>query len=92
VKGGGISAFPSMHLGAASIYVLAARKTPWFLPSLLFWAAIFLSSGYFGYHYWIDGIAAAGVAILCWFSAEKALSSRWSMRRLAGTSKANALC
>jgi len=71
VKGGGISAMPSMHLGAASIYVLAARRTRWLISALLFWAVIFVGSGYFGYHYWIDGIVAAVVALICWKGAER---------------------
>lgn len=66
VKGGGISAFPSMHLGAASIYVLASTKTRWFFPAVGFWITIFICSAYFGYHYWIDGIVAALVAACCW--------------------------
>jgi hypothetical protein len=69
VKGGGISAMPSMHLGAASIYVLAARRTGWILPAILFWLLIFIGSGYFGYHYWVDGIVAAAVAVACWKAA-----------------------
>jgi hypothetical protein len=68
-KGGGISAFPSMHLGAAAIYVFAARRTIWFIPALLFWIVIFVCSAYFGYHYWIDGIAGAVVAAVCWIAA-----------------------
>jgi hypothetical protein len=71
VNGGGVSAMPSMHLGAASIYVLAARGTRWLVPAVLFWAIIFVCSGYFGYHYWIDGIVAAVIAIVCWASAER---------------------
>jgi membrane-associated phospholipid phosphatase len=71
VKGGGISAMPSMHLGAASIYVLAARRTPWIVPAVLFWAIIFVCSGYFGYHYWVDGIVAAMVASACWSAAKR---------------------
>ena len=71
VKGGGISAMPSMHLAAASIYVLAARRTRWLVPALLFWAMIFLCSAYFGYHYWVDGLVAASVAALCWVAAER---------------------
>lgn len=66
VKGGGISAMPSMHLGAASIYVLAAWRTRWIVPAMLFWTVIFIGSGYFGYHYWVDGIVAAVVAYGCW--------------------------
>ena len=66
VKGGGISAMPSMHLGAASIYVLAAWRTGWIVPASLFWIVIFVGSGYFGYHYWVDGLVAAAVAYGCW--------------------------
>jgi hypothetical protein len=69
-KGGGISAMPSMHLGTVSVFVLAARRTNWLPLALLFWATIFLGSGYFGYHYWVDGIAAAMVATGCWYAAE----------------------
>jgi len=75
-KGGGISAMPSMHLAAASVYVLAARRTRWFAPTIAFWLIIFVCSGYFGYHYWVDGIAAAAVATLCWKIAE------WSYQRI----------
>ena len=70
VKGGGISAFPSMHIGAASVYVLAARKTWWLAPALSFWIIIFICSAYFGYHYWIDGLLVVPIAWLCWTTAE----------------------
>jgi PAP2 superfamily len=69
-KGGGISAMPSMHLGAASIYIFAARGTKWLIPAVLFWLTIFVLSGYFGYHYWVDGLAAAGIAWVCWCASE----------------------
>jgi PAP2 superfamily len=69
-KGGGISAMPSMHLGAASIYVFAARKTKWLAPAVLFWLTIFVLSGYFGYHYWVDGLVAAAIAWVCWCASE----------------------
>lgn len=71
VKGGGISAMPSMHLGAAAIYVIGARRTPWLTPAILFWLTIFVASGFFGYHYWVDGIVAAGVAAGCWVGADR---------------------
>jgi membrane-associated phospholipid phosphatase len=64
--GGGISAMPSMHLAAAAIYVIASRGTKWFYPSILFWLIIFIASGYFGYHYWVDGFVGAVVAWICW--------------------------
>ena len=70
VKGGGISAMPSMHLGAASIYVLAAWRTRWIVPATLFWIVIFVGSGYFGYHYWVDGIVAAAVAYASWAASK----------------------
>ena len=70
MKGGGISAMPSMHLGAASIYIFAARKTKWLIPAVLFWLTIFVLSGYFGYHYWVDGLAAAVIAWVCWCVSE----------------------
>jgi hypothetical protein len=76
VNGGGVSAMPSMHLGAASIYVLLARGTPWVFPALLFWLIVFVGSAYFGYHYWLDGIVAAGVAWACWALAEKYYGER----------------
>jgi hypothetical protein len=70
VNGGGVSAMPSMHLGAASIYIFAARRTKWLIPAVLFWVTIFLLSGYFGYHYWVDGLVAAAIAWACWHSSE----------------------
>jgi len=76
VRGGGISAMPSMHLGAASIYVLAARGTRWVVPAITFWILIFIGSGHFGYHYWVDGIFAAGVAWFCWETADRYYSGR----------------
>ena len=70
VKGGGISAMPSMHIGAVTIFVLSARGTRWLIPSIAFWIIIFIGSAYFGYHYWIDGIVAALVAWGAWKIAE----------------------
>jgi membrane-associated phospholipid phosphatase len=70
VKGGGVSAMPSMHLASVSIYICAARRTRLLVPAVLLWITIFVSSGYFGYHYWVDGIVAAGVAAICWSASE----------------------
>lgn len=81
-KGGGISAMPSMHLGSAAVYVLAARRTKWLVPALAFWVTIFIASGYFGFHYWVDGIAAALVAAACWLAAEAFYSPGARFRRI----------
>ena len=71
VKGGGISAMPSMHLAAVSVYVLAARGTKWLFPSIAFWLIIFVCSAYLGWHYWVDGIASAAIVWICWKFAER---------------------
>jgi membrane-associated phospholipid phosphatase len=68
-KGGGISAFPSMHLATVAIYVMAARRTWWWIPALVLWVSIFIGSAYFGFHYWIDGIVGTLVSVACWQGA-----------------------
>jgi len=70
VRGGGISAMPSMHIGAVAIMVMAARGTKWFWLALPFLFAIWVGSVHFGYHYAVDGLLAIPVAILCWKLAE----------------------
>jgi membrane-associated phospholipid phosphatase len=60
-----------MHLGAASVYVLSAKKSWLLLPAIVFWLVIFICSAYFGYHYWIDGIVAAGVGYACWTVSDR---------------------
>ena len=71
IKGAGISAMPSMHLATVSVHILAARRTKWLIPAVIFWLLIFVLSAYFGYHYWVDGIAGAIVAAGCWYAAER---------------------
>ena len=71
VKGGGISAMPSMHIAAVSIYVLSARGTKWMWPAIAYWLIIFIGSAHLGYHYWVDGLAAAAIAWVCWKLAER---------------------
>jgi hypothetical protein len=74
IPAAGISAMPSMHIAMTTIYVLAARRTWWMLPACAFWLIIFIASAYFGYHYWIDGVVAAVIAVLCWKAAELAFA------------------
>ena len=70
---------PSMHLASVSIFVLAARRTKWIIPAILFWLIIFVLSAFFGFHYWIDGIVAAIVAAFCWYAAAFYFGRRQSM-------------
>lgn len=69
LKGGGVSAMPSMHIATATILVLAARRTRWLAPAALFLLLTFVGSVYLGYHYAVDAPVAAVVAILCWVAA-----------------------
>jgi PAP2 superfamily len=92
-RAAGISAMPSMHLGTLSVFVMAARRTKWLVPALAFWAIIFVSSGFFGYHYWVDGIAAAFVAAACWYAAEAIYPPKRRLSRVfAGATELNSAC
>jgi len=64
--GGGISAMPSVHVEVAMLYVFAAQGSRWSIPSIAFAVLTFIGSVHFGYHYAVDGFAAAGVAAICW--------------------------
>ena len=71
VKGGGVSAMPSMHMATATILICAAWRTKWLPLALLFWALTFFGSIYLGYHYAVDAPIAAAVALLCWLASGK---------------------
>jgi hypothetical protein len=70
IKGGGISAMPSMHIATATTLLLAARGTAWIYPAIAFLALTFFGSVYLGYHYVVDAPVAALVAVICWKIAE----------------------
>jgi membrane-associated phospholipid phosphatase len=57
---------PSMHIAVTALYVFAARKTPLFVPAILFCGTIMIGSVHFGYHYLVDVLAAIVIAGLCW--------------------------
>lgn len=72
--GGGISAMPSVHVGAGAWIALTFRA---YFPRLRFagWAyvaTLFFGSVYLGWHYAVDGIA--GIAICAWMLASLLLS------------------
>lgn len=81
IKGGGISAMPSMHIATSTIFVLAAGKSRWLLPSVLFWMLTFLGSVYLGYHYAVDAPVALLVAIICWKIAQFAFGDSAALNK-----------
>lgn len=74
VKGAGISAMPSMHIATVTILVLAAWRSAWIVPAVLFAALTFFGSIYVGYHYAVDAPVAVLVALLCWTAARRIYS------------------
>lgn len=64
----GISAFPSMHVATATLFVLVARhlNPTLFAASLVFWMATMVGSVVLGWHYAVDGYAAALLALAAW--------------------------
>ena len=84
VRGGGISAMPSMHVAAATIFCLAARGRLWNILAALFLAATFLGSVHFGYHYAMDGVIGALIAISCWILCKAYFASALRERPPSG--------
>jgi PAP2 superfamily len=73
--GGGISAFPSMHVALAAWFALVLKDRGFPRLGLAYLAAIFFCSIVLGWHYAADGAAGIGIALL----ADR-LSGLW-MRR-----------
>lgn len=69
----GIAAFPSLHVGFQTYAFLWMRKV-WIHGQIVFGVFalfIFLGSMVTGWHYFIDGVAGAALAALCYFIASR---------------------
>jgi hypothetical protein len=71
MKGGGVSAMPSMHIATATVIVMAALRSKWLPLAVLFLLLTFVGSVHLGYHYAVDAPVASIIAILCWFAARR---------------------
>ncbi|MCL6741419.1 phosphatase PAP2 family protein [Sphingomonas sp. RB56-2] len=68
VRGGGISAMPSVHVATATIFFLVANGAIRKALAAVFYACIFVGSVHFGYHYALDGLIGSIIAVGCWFT------------------------
>ncbi|MBW0145462.1 phosphatase PAP2 family protein [Sphingomicrobium clamense] len=71
----GISAMPSLHIASSAWVALAWHRTMLFLPAVLFCVGMFLLSIGLGWHYAIDGIVGALLAIFSFWIAR--FVNRW---------------
>lgn len=87
--GSGISAFPSVHVGIATLTAIyLAERSRWLiLPGLAFLLIILFLSVYTGYHYALDGYVSIAVMIAAWAALRRVdlttLALRWERRDLA---------
>ena len=61
--GGGISAFPSMHVAIAAWLAIVLTNRGWPKVGIAYFFAVFVCSVVLGWHYAIDGAAGAAVAM-----------------------------
>jgi hypothetical protein len=73
--GSGISAFPSMHLAVATLFVLLAAQGPrWLLwAATAYCATILFGSVHLGWHYAVDGYFSMAATVLIWKMVGRAL-------------------
>ncbi|MEM9584519.1 MAG: phosphatase PAP2 family protein [Pseudomonadota bacterium] len=73
--GSGISAFPSVHNGVATLVMLYLwERSKWLAPvGIAFSAAILFASVYVGWHYAIDGYVSIILVTAVWYGLRKAL-------------------
>ena len=75
--GMGISAMPSLHNAIAMLYALAFFRfgRGWGAAGTVFALVIFVGSIHLGWHYAVDGIAAAAAMAAIWWAAGRYLES-----------------
>lgn len=64
ILGGGISAFPSLHVAIATWFALALAQRGWPKIGVAYVASIYIGSVILGWHYLLDGAGGIAVAIL----------------------------
>jgi hypothetical protein len=76
--GAAISAFPSMHLAAATLFVLLAARIDrrWMAAAIVYCAVILFGSVYLGWHYAIDGYFSIAAVLVIWKGVGWALARR----------------
>jgi hypothetical protein len=79
--GSGISAFPSMHVAIIVLngLFLYESNRKWAVPVVLYVAFIIMSSTYLGWHYAVDGYAAAILTTAIYLAVNKVTSVRWKL-------------
>jgi hypothetical protein len=76
--GGGISAFPSMHVAIAAWLAIVLADRGWLKVGIAYFFGVFACSVILGWHYAIDGVAGAAIAVV----ADRIATAR--LRRPAG--------
>lgn len=73
--GSGISAFPSVHVGVATVFALyLAERSRYLAPvGILFLMVILFCSVYIGWHYAVDGYASILLIVVAWFLLRRPL-------------------
>jgi hypothetical protein len=79
----GISAMPSVHVAAAALVCLLARRLhpALGLAGLAFWILIMVGSVYLGWHYAVDGYVGTVFALVSWWAT--GVLARWWLDRPA---------
>ena len=90
----GISAFPSMHVATATLFLLAARRLGrWpFAAAAVFWAAILAGSVVLGWHYAVDGYAGTLLSLAVWRAVGRLSGARGRATRGRGPAPGGVAC